>query len=402
MLSVGAVGRIGQGRRLGSSGGGGGPVNEAPDITAPPEILGTPALGETLTADRGPVTGTPTPSPTGQWYRNGAPRLGQTADTYIPVSGDQGADMTFEQIETNVAGEAREMSAPVYIPYAPIDPATLSPTAWFRPNEAGTVWQETNGSVAGAVGQPVGLVHDLSLAMALGSNLVTNPGPFSATTDWTGQRGAALSVVSSKLRVAGTGTSFPYGETPCATTLGRYYLIEGDAAFVSGSNNNCRFETSDASGANLNVKASDNAAARSIRFFIQATANGIPTRLRLVSSDGNDVYDWDNLSFREMAGLPALQATAGNRPILGETGGGVKYLENVSSDTLNWTAPAGTYTVAYVIPDGTVTVLTGQSLSGSTNIMLATQIVEIIYIPGSITTEQTGGLIAYLEGVANP
>lgn len=390
---------LGLSRRAVASGGGG---NVAPVITGVPTISGTAAVGETLTANRAPVSGTPTPTPSGQWYRDGAPRIGETADTYIVVSGDQGAEITFEQIETNVAGSDAATSLGETIPYAPIDPLTLVPTAWFAPNEAGTVWQETNGSVASTAGQPVGLIHDIAQSMALGSNLVTNPGPFSATTDWTGQRGAALSVVSSKLRVAGTGTTFPYGETPCSTTLGRYYLITGNAAFVSGSDNNCRFETSDQSGTNLNVKASDNAAARSIRFFIQATANGIPTRLRLVSSDGNDVYDWDNLSFREMSGIPALQATAGNRPILGENGSGVKYLENVSSDTLNWAAPAGTYTVAYVVPDGTVTILTGQSLSGSTNIMLATQIVEIIYIDRALTTEETGGLTAYLEGVANP
>ncbi len=390
---------LGLSRRAVASGGGG---NVAPVITGVPTISGTATVGNVLTASPASVTGTPSPTRTWQWYRDGVARAGETSTTYTIVSGDQGVEITVEQIETNIAGSDTATSLGEAIPYLPIDPLTLVPTAWFAPNEAGTVWQETNGSVASTAGQPVGLIHDIAQSMALGSNLVTNPGPFSATTDWTGQRGAALSVVSSKLRVAGTGTSFTYGETPCATTLGRYYLIEGNAAFVSGSDNNCRFETSDQSGTNLNVKASDNAAARSIRFFIQATANGIPTRLRLVSSDGNDVYDWDNLSFREMSGIPALQATAGNRPILGENGSGVKYLENVSSDTLNWAAPAGTYTVAYVVPDGTVTILTGQSLSGSTNIMLASQIVEYIAIPGSLTTAQEGGLTAYLEGVANP
>lgn len=402
MLSVGAVGRIGQGRRLGSSGGGGGPVNEAPVITAPPEILGTPALGETLTADRGPVTGTPTPSPTGQWYRNGAPRLGQTADTYIPVSGDQGADMTFEQIETNVAGEAREMSAPVYIPYAPIDPATLSPTAWFRPNEPEMAYTSDNGNTpVTAAGQTVALLLGFDTQKGRGPEILSNPGgPFTSTTGWTARNSATLSVVSGRMRVAG-GASFSYAEGVLAgVTVGARYEAVAHSVFVAGSDNNLSIASSNLAGANAFLQGGPLGTSGLRKTVFTPTSTTF--YLRMISNDNGDTYDYDYISFREITGRHAAQTVAGNRPTWRQGGNGVFYLESVSSDSLNWTAPAGTYTVAYVIPDGTVTVLTGQSLSGATDIMLAPQIVEYIAIPGSITTEQTGGIIAYLEGVANP
>lgn len=272
---------------------------------------------------------------------------------------------------------------------------------WLRPNNTSTVYQESTGSTAGAVNSPVGLLHDISRGTTPGSNLVSNPGPFSNTTGYTAQNAASISVVSSKLRIAGTGSAFPFATTSCATAIGTFYEFLTDATFVSDSNDTLFIEKADAATGSSNTVGSTQGPAGPRRVFFSATAT--TTFLRLITNNGFDTNDWDNIILRTVPGVPAQQATAGDRPTLREEGGsGVRFLENVSSDTLNWTAPAGTYTIAYVIPDGTVTILTGQALSGATNIMLASQIVEYIAVNRALTGSETTGLTSYLTGVANP
>lgn len=287
-------------------------------------------------------------------------------------------------------------------PVTPIDPATLSPTAWFRPNDLETIYQPDNGNTpATAAGQTIGLILGLDTGKARGAELLSNPGnPFANTTGWTARNSATLSVVSNRMRVAG-GAAFSYAEgTVAGVTVGSTYEAVGNAVFVSGTDNNVRFESSNLAGANGLVQTGQSGAGRLLKTVFTPTAATF--YLRLISSDSGDTYDWDGASVREVTGRHARQATAGNRPTLQQGGNGVYYLEDVSADTLNWTAPAGTYTVAYVIPSGAVTILTGQSLSGATNIMLASQVVEYIAINRALTSEETAGLTAYLENAANP
>ena len=278
--------------------------------------------------------------------------------------------------------------------------------AWYRPNNTATVYQTSVGDAAGVVGQPVGLLHDLSKGFTFGPNLVSNPGPFTVTTGWTGRRGATISAVGGKLRIDGTAsTNFPHADTSVSTTIGAFYEAFATASYVAGTDTNAyvqKADTADPNNTNPVTSAALGAgAARQYRIFFPATAT--TTFFRLLSADTVDVYDWDAVSFRILDGIPALQATAGDRPILRqEAVSNVYFLESVSSDTINWTAPAGTYDIAYVIPDGTVTILTGQSLSGATNIMQATQIVEYVAVNRPLTAGETSALTAYLEGVANP
>ena len=91
-----------------------------------------------------------------------------------------------------------------------------------------------------------------------------------------------------------------------------------------------------------------------------------------------------------------------SRPILRQTGGGVYYLDDDEvDDAINWTAPAGTYTIAYVNTSGTVTTLTGQSLSGATNILLDPALVAYVAVDRALTGAETSGLQSYLAGLAS-
>lgn len=81
------------------------PVN-----SAAPTITGTAQVGQTLTAANGTWSGTPTY--TRQWKANGAPILGATAATYVPVAGDVGKTITVTVTATNGRGWVAKTSAP--------------------------------------------------------------------------------------------------------------------------------------------------------------------------------------------------------------------------------------------------------------------------------------------------
>lgn len=69
-------------------------------------------------------------------------------------------------------------------------------------------------------------------------------------------------------------------------------------------------------------------------------------------------------------------------------------------DAMNWTAPADTdYTISYVDTAGNVTTLTGQSLSGATDILLDPALVGYLAIDRALTAGETTDLESYLEGL---
>jgi hypothetical protein len=87
------------------------------------------------------------------------------------------------------------------------------------------------------------------------------------------------------------------------------------------------------------------------------------------------------------------------------TEAGVQTLHYLASDgvddALNWTATADDYTIARVNLSGTVTIQTTQALSGTTDIFAAEDdIAGYVAVNRALTTAETSGLTAYLEGLA--
>lgn len=74
---------------------------EAPEITSPCTVTGTPVDGQTLTAVPGSVTGNPPPTRTWRWERDGVPIVGATSIFYVLTGADVGFDVGPVQIETN-------------------------------------------------------------------------------------------------------------------------------------------------------------------------------------------------------------------------------------------------------------------------------------------------------------
>ena len=272
--------------------------------------------------------------------------------------------------------------------------------AWFRPNLTDVAFVDNNGQTPNpAANQTVGLLFDVSQGLARGPNLITNGDFTSDISGWSSFQGSTLSHTGDALRIVGNGSlGFPGANQSISTILGRWYEVFYDC-------------TSSLVG-NAGVELSPNVSAGSGGFGWYAGGVGLKTAygpalaatmwVRPICDNANANFVADNVVAREIAGHHASQATAANRPLLRVGGNGVRFLENVSADTLNWTAPAGTYTIAYVTPAGAVTILTGQALNGATNILLATQVVEYLAFNRALTTEETAAVTAYLQSVALP
>ena len=83
----------------------------APVNTVLPTITGTASVGSTLTATNGTWTGTPTPTYTREWRRNGNPIAGATGLTYVLANEDAGTTITVRVSATNSAGTVAATSA---------------------------------------------------------------------------------------------------------------------------------------------------------------------------------------------------------------------------------------------------------------------------------------------------
>ena len=94
----------------------------APVQTAAPVASGTSALGQTLTCSEGKWVGSPTPTYSYQWLREGSAIAGATSATYVVQSADQGHSLACEVTVENVHGQASARSNSLSIPAAVVAP----------------------------------------------------------------------------------------------------------------------------------------------------------------------------------------------------------------------------------------------------------------------------------------
>ena len=91
------------------------PGPQAPVNTAKPQILGTAAVGQSLTCTDGTWSNNPT-SFTRSWARDGAAIPGATGSQYTVVGADAGHALTCTVTATNAAGSGQATSNPRSIP----------------------------------------------------------------------------------------------------------------------------------------------------------------------------------------------------------------------------------------------------------------------------------------------
>jgi hypothetical protein len=87
-----------------------------PKPVAPPEVLGAPAVGNTLTCAPGTWNAQPAPGFSFQWRRAGAAIPSATQSAYTVVAADMGLDLSCKVIATNREGTGSALSSPVHVP----------------------------------------------------------------------------------------------------------------------------------------------------------------------------------------------------------------------------------------------------------------------------------------------
>lgn len=100
-----------------------GPAPVAPTFTTQPALLGSTALGSTITVRLGGARGTPAPTLTGMLTRPGKAPV-QVADgaTFQIDAADQGGTITLSVTATNSAGSTPPATAALAVPAAPPGP----------------------------------------------------------------------------------------------------------------------------------------------------------------------------------------------------------------------------------------------------------------------------------------
>ena len=91
----------------------------APVVTAAPTITGDAVAGSLLTVDIGTASGTPAPTATIQWWRDGTDIAGATGQTLRLAAADAGQAITARVTWTNSAGAATADSNPINAAAAP-------------------------------------------------------------------------------------------------------------------------------------------------------------------------------------------------------------------------------------------------------------------------------------------
>ncbi len=88
----------------------------APSNTVTPIASGTPAMGQTLSCTTGAWKGSPAPTFTYSWLRDGVAITGVTASTYVVQATDQGNGVTCRVTATNKFGKVSAVSNTLIVP----------------------------------------------------------------------------------------------------------------------------------------------------------------------------------------------------------------------------------------------------------------------------------------------
>lgn len=269
--------------------------------------------------------------------------------------------------------------------------------AWIDPSDLAALFQDFAGvTKVTAAGQSIGLALDKSKNLALGAERVSNGDFSSGLTGWTTGSAVTSSVTSGEVQLTFGGSAALsvnnwFSQASILFDVNKTYKVTFDATTVSGGvlQVSSGFNVQATIAANGGVKTSYTVYVR--RGTTGSTAN---QQALVFAGAAGAVWRIDNVSVKEIAGNHAIQATSGDRPVYASD----KAFQNVSSDTLNWIAPTGTYTIAYRGSAGTV-ILDTQALSGSTNVMLDTKVYSYVAVNRVLGSVERQKLKQYLDNI---
>lgn len=253
---------------------------------------------------------------------------------------------------------------------------------WFDPSDFSTMFQDSAGTTpVTTVEQPVGLILDKRLGLALGSELVIYPLDGAASDAW-------VVSATSVTRNGSSGGGATVSVTGTNLLSSKTYLItltvadfSGDALFFRAG-----------SGGVLGPISANGA-------YSYSTPGGDAGGLLFspwVGAAGEATIT--NISVREIAGNHAIQATAAARPVVSAPA----YINyDGIDDAIAATLPnLGTdATVARAVPMVGTTILTGQTIGAGTWTD-STDHAGLVIIDRALTAGETAALTAYLDAKA--
>jgi hypothetical protein len=260
--------------------------------------------------------------------------------------------------------------------------------AVFDTNLLTTLFQDTAGVTSvTAPGQTTALALNTIPGLVLGSEVVVN-GDFATDTNWVKDTGWTIG--GGVLSYDGTDAPNAVYQVSAILASGKSYRVSITVTMTQGA---------------LAVRPQFNSAAGAYQITSSGTysilLSGLGGSLGLLAASFGSRFigTVDNISVKELPGIHATQATAGARPTY-RNPSGVPYLEDDGGDSMNWAAPAGTYTVARVNSAGTVTILTAQALSGATDMLLDAQTTAYVAVNRALTSSETEMLTTWLRSRA--
>lgn len=186
------------------------------------------------------------------------------------------------------------------------------------------LYQDSTGTTPAVVGQPVGLMLDISRGLVRGSELATN-GTFDAgLTGWTSLGGTTL--VNGAVRIVSPDGSDAGLSQSLAVTANKHYVIEADISVTSGQG---YVSLGDSTISDTNP--SRYVFSESGRLLVYVIAGSVTTNF-VVSQNGACDFTVDNISVTEIPGYHAKQITTASKPILRRDSSGRHYLETDGVD----------------------------------------------------------------------
>lgn len=311
-------------------------------------------------------------------------------------------------------------------------PADLSPTAWFRVMQTTSLFQTDDTSTpVTAVTQSIGRMNDFSGGLrhatqatagarptysrlpsggvrrnllVQSEDITTSPWVAEGSATFTANTGVDLDGNTTLDRVTYGGLFAGPRQNAASGFLilnGTTYTVSFDCRRISGSN--VLTIQSALGAATYNTFNPTSTLTRySLTFTATLDSSGLIIGQDRVGGGGLGVIDIGRFQLDVGSSATAYQKVVTARDVTQSGLADVFYAFDDGGDSINWTAPAGTYTIAYVVPDGTVTILTGQALSGAADALIPSQLVEYVAVNRALTGPETSALTSYLTGVANP
>lgn len=262
--------------------------------------------------------------------------------------------------------------------------------AWYDPSDLTTM--ATGAGVSPTAGQTVRHILDKSKGLTLGADIMVNGG-FDDASGWTT-----------------TGFWTISGGVASVTAGGFSALVRAVTGLAAGKAFEVEFDTNTSVSASIDLRMGGALGTSLVATFtpplgisrqtLRVAQTIAGTDFRFVTSTAF-VGTIDNITIKEIPGTHAQQTTSGDRPTL-RFENDVYYLENVSSDTISWTASPGTYTIAYANAAREVTFLTEQALSGATNALLLSEVSAYLAINRELTARETAQVEAFFLNSSTP